>query len=91
MTNKSIEVNVSLDLGEIEDDVLLEEVEARGLHRSPSDFSDEEIEDELRERGLPEPMADAFASQAMVDWLRAQNPPQEIRDAFWRQFGRMLL
>lgn len=89
MSLLSLTVNVELD--DIEDDVLLELVAERGLHKTLADFDDQEMADELHGRGAPEPMADAFASQAVTDWLRSANPPQEVRDAYWEQFGRILL
>lgn len=56
------------------------------------DFSDAAILDavECRDLTVPGGFSEYFGTTAGAEWLRSTNPPQEVRDAYWRIFGRIL-
>lgn len=78
------------------DEELIAEVIERGhsvdYEADISDFSDEAILDavECRDLTVRGGFASCFGTASCAEWLRSANPPQEIRDAYWQEFGRIL-
>lgn len=88
---------MSNPLEDIETADLIEELESRGHtvdeETELCDFTTSELRDELEDRG--ESISDTdfsafFSTPAGAEWLRSANPPQELRDAYWNEFGRIL-
>ena len=86
-----IRMNAEVDLGELADDVIEEEAGKRGLIKEVSSFDTEELEEELLCRREGTNLDGLFANPKWSAWLAAQNPPQEIRDAYFQSQGKMLL
>ena len=78
------------------DEELIEEIVDRGHtvdeESSLDDFDSDDLVSELKRRdfGTPGGFAEFLGTVAGSDWLRGANPPQEIRDAYWQEFGRIL-
>lgn len=83
-------------LDEFTDEELIDEIVERGHtvgdESSLEDFSSDELAFELESRNFSSlgGFAEFFGTAAGAEWLRATNPPQEIRDAYWQEFGRIL-
>jgi hypothetical protein len=92
MTDEQIEA-----LKDFEDDDLLEELRNRGVDLCQDcepDLGMEETSaliEELRNRDENyQSLAEFFSDGAVDAWIRQNNPPQAVRDAYWQTVGRIL-
>lgn len=90
-------VSVDVELSELEFEDLEAELKDRGYtvfenSEGPdlSAIDSEDLQEELRLRTDALDLEQAFAMPSVAAWLRAANPPQEVRDAYWQSFGRIL-
>lgn len=89
-------------LKEFTDEQLVDELLARGADNlvqaefciEPTrigDFDTHELQNELADRNALDPDAQELLGDRVVEeWLRSSNPPQVVRDAFWKHIGRIL-
>lgn len=83
-------------LDDFTDEELIAEIVERGQtvdeETDIDEFSDAAILDAVEARDLTVPggFSGFFGTTHGAEWLRATNPPQEVRDAYWQEFGRIL-
>lgn len=83
-------------LDDFTDEELIAEIVERGHtvdeESSLEDFDNEALLFEMELRGICalSGFAEFFGTVMGAEWLRATNPPQEVRDAYWQEFGRIL-
>lgn len=85
-----------INLEDVTSDDLIAELQERGvdLHEDCNDiteFSADDLRSELDRRSeFSGDLAEILGDHKLFAWLRDSNPPQEVRDAYWSAYGRIL-